>query len=69
MSREAGVDTLHEVDDQGDPTEGHRDSTRRSVLTQTGRGSKQGAPCVHGQLSHFAVPEKPTQHCKAAILR
>lgn len=65
LSWEAGVDTVHEVDNKWDPTEDHRDSTQHSVLTQTGRGSKQEAPCVRGQLSHFAVPEKPTQHCKS----
>ena len=44
-------------------------STQCSVVTRMGRKSKKEGIFLYVQLSHFAVQQKLTQHCKAAIFQ
>ena len=44
-------------------------STQCSVVTRMGRKSKKEGIFLYVQLSHFAVQQKLTQHCKATIFQ
>ena len=44
-------------------------NTQCSVVTSMGKKSKREGINVNVQLTHFAVRQKLTQHCKATILQ